>query len=153
MFGIGKWVHNKVVDSQMAEATRYLETLKGAGQGEIDMFASMVMLWRSFYLKRGIDFENIIHLASTDPHFNLGLVKTIKELQKSGALSSAAGLMLWLHTARSALFPELRYTAKRMWEQLERCGPEGYELAKELCEKQNLSYSDTFLSRPFQLED
>lgn len=152
--GIGQWLFNKAADTQMAEAHRYLEVLKGAGQGEIDLFASAVMFWRAFYLtRRGIDLDDVISISSSEPAFCMNLLSSIKQLQKSGAQSSSAGLMLWLHTARSARQPELRYTAKRMWEQLERCGPSGYALAEEMCLAQNLGFSRGLLIRPEGLED
>lgn len=153
MFGIGKWIDKKFSDSQMSEATRYLEVLKGAGQEEIDIFAASVMFWRAHFLSKGLDFSGIIQLVAADPTINILIGRVIKSLQSEGALSSAAGLMLWLHTARSAMRPELRYTAKRMWEQLERCKKGGYSLAEELCREQQLSFSTSLLNRPIGLGD
>jgi hypothetical protein len=47
----------------------------------------------------------------------------IREFQKIGQPSDAAGTMVWLHSMRALAFPELRELGRDMWNELQRGFP------------------------------
>jgi hypothetical protein len=51
------------------------------------------------------------------------LSQAVKQLQSQRDFRTAGALAIWLHTARAAQFPQVRYLAKEMWRQLERGFP------------------------------
>ena len=53
----------------------------------------------------------------------LALRQSIRNLQKQGSFAAAGGYMPWLHTLRAYNYPELRGTAREMWDHLRRGEP------------------------------
>lgn len=51
------------------------------------------------------------------------LNRLIQQYQRDGAPILAAGVMVWLHSARAILQPELRLTGREMWRELVRGWP------------------------------
>jgi hypothetical protein len=77
-----------------------------------------------------LDIEQIRHPDYMMLAFTLS--RKIKELQAEGNAHAAAGLMVWLHTARAATDSQLRYLAKDMWAELERGFPFVDEAAEDI---------------------
>jgi hypothetical protein len=47
----------------------------------------------------------------------------VREFQKIGQPSDAAGTMVWLHSMRALAFPEVRELGRDMWKELQRGFP------------------------------
>jgi hypothetical protein len=65
--------------------------------------------------------------------FPIELGSVIRGLQKQNRTTSVPGLMLWLHTARAFLTPELRFTSRQLWNEVAKASNEANAIAIELC--------------------
>jgi hypothetical protein len=50
----------------------------------------------------------------------MSFLALIKQLQKDGNLGAAAGAMIWLHSLRTIIYPEVRMFGKQLWRELYR---------------------------------
>lgn len=129
MFG---WLEKRMSRTMRDEADRFLVSLKGADQGALDVVAATTLYWASFYASKGRDLYAMELWLPKEMLFPTEIVSSIKALQKGGGQSSVPGLMVWLHSARALLYPELRLAGREIWAELEKATPDGQALAEEL---------------------
>lgn len=129
MFG---WLEKRTSASMRDDADRFLVSLKGADQMALDTVAATAAYWASYYASKGRDLYSMESWLLSHKLFPVELVSSIKTLQKSGSASSAPGLMVWLHSARALLYPDLRLGGRNIWSELAKASPDAQGLADEL---------------------
>jgi len=129
MFG---WLEKKTSATMRADAERFLVSLQGAEQMALDAVAATTIYWASFYAAKGRDLYAMALWIPGEKLFPVELVSSIKALQKGGGQSSATGLMVWLHSARALLYPELRLAGRNIWSELAKATPDAQTLADEV---------------------
>jgi hypothetical protein len=121
MFG---WLFNsvekKMLENMRSELENFRDSLKGMSNEEIGLVLALAN-----HVRLGL--ESIGHKPLeplTYPDFNSKyqheLFASIQKLQKQGQLQLAGAMMVWLHTARSGLYPPLRHLGQEMWKELQR---------------------------------
>ncbi len=65
-----------------------------------------------------------------------------KDFQRNGRNAQANGLLVWLFTARAALYPDLVETRARIWRVLNSAPESSINLANELIAETNRNTSD-----------
>jgi hypothetical protein len=126
-----RWLEQKALNAatavQKRELERLVESLRGMDSAELGHMAAMVteIALRMEALK-GWDLFDPFEATRRDSNLAIELAAIVREQQRAGMPVVAAGTMVWLHTARGALNPELRLTAKLMWVELER----GFEFVR-----------------------
>ena len=123
---------NWAAQKQEKDLDRFLLSLRGADGEELAGVMAVALEW-SERLKdeRGWDVYQPQFLVEQHPDAPLVLSKTIGLLQKQGNPHFASGLMVWAHTFRAAIRPQMRVAARAMWGELERSFVYVPELAAE----------------------
>jgi hypothetical protein len=106
--------------TQLSELADFVTNLKAIDSGEVATVVALATHVRHMLEERGHLVMDPIVYCGAHASFPLLLSKTIKELQKQGQPQLAVGFMVWLHTARAALRPELRQLGRDMWRELAR---------------------------------
>lgn len=129
-----KWFEGKLSKTQLEEAQQFLRMLRGANESVIESIAAGTMFWAAIYEAKGLELYDIAFWINDNPLFVMELHKQIRGFQKRGQPQNAPGLMVWLHTARAASYPELKETARQIWAELERAPETAIELANSAAE-------------------
>ena len=129
MFG---WLEKRVSATMRADAERFLVSLQGAEQEVLDVIAGTTIYWASFYAAKGREMYSMELWLPREKLFPVELVSSIKTLQKGGGSSSATGLMVWLHSARALLYPDLRLAGRNIWSELAKATSDAQDLADEV---------------------
>ena len=123
VFGwLRKKVKNAAVDSQRDDLTRFVESLRGQSSSELAALILVATVVRLTVDSRTLPIA-LLEGLSNNPDDLLSpvlLTRLIKDLQRQGSLPQAAGAMIWLHSARAILQPELRLLGRQMWAELVR---------------------------------
>ena len=132
MFG---WLQKKFTTTQLNEVESFLRSLRGAEQGVIDLVCGAQMYWAAFYAapQRAKDLYFMENWILEQSFFPVELGSNIRALQKQGTTSSVPGLMVWLHSSRALLTPELRLSGRMLWAELVKASGEAEQLAYEMC--------------------
>jgi hypothetical protein len=112
---IDKWA----VKTQANEMSDFVSKLESMDGEDIGFVLAMAAHYRNG-LSSGQELMNPIAFAAINPTAALQLNRAIRDLQKHGRQSEAAGVMIWLHTTRAASSLELRGLGRKMWRELER---------------------------------
>lgn len=105
---------------QQKELRSYVTRLSNMDSDEIGGVLAIATHWRHTLGGEGID---VMHPAATvlsDPAIGIRINRIIKSLQKARRFPDAAGMMIWIHTIRTAYQPDLRPLARAMWGELRR---------------------------------
>jgi hypothetical protein len=126
MFG---WLKSRVqkasVDAMRDDLERFARSLEGASSQEAADVLMMATLVRLQLEKSG----QLVPSAFSPMHSSdsleadllpLKINRFISDMQKQGKMELAAGAMVWLHTARVVVNPELRLLGRTMWKELQR---------------------------------
>ena len=120
MFG---WLKRKFDGTQDLE--RFVTSLRGASADELGPLVAVATAVR-------ITMRNAGHLpdAALDAtgdlppdqqiEAQLKMTSLVRQLQKLGQPSDAAGAMVWMHSMRAGATPELRLLGRQMWAELSR---------------------------------
>ncbi len=127
-----KWLEKRFSNTQREEAQRFLDSLRGAEDGVVDMASATAMYWAAYYQAKGTDLYEMEAWIEDKLLFPMELGSGIKELQKSGSSASAVGLMVWLHSARALMYPELRMLGRDIWSELVKASEEADDMADEM---------------------
>jgi hypothetical protein len=150
MFG---WLNKKAEQSQAYEAERFLVSLKGGDVHVVDAIMGTTIFWAAIYKAKSIDLYDMESWIIANPLFPIELNKLIRVQQKQGTQSAATGLMVWLFSARSLLYPEQRLSGRNIWEQLGRASLFSEKIAFESCAAMGLQEpSIDYLRVPYGLE-
>lgn len=76
-----------------------------------------------FHDRAGVDFGSPTLCVLQDPYIAVKLARLIKQYQKAGDYPEALGLMVWLHSIRAMIEPDLRDQGRAIWRQLKRGFP------------------------------
>ncbi|MDK9694885.1 MAG: hypothetical protein OEL76_00670 [Siculibacillus sp.] len=139
------WLNRKAEESQRREADRFLVSLQGADATVIDGVLGMAMYWAAIYKKNGIDLYQMEDWIGRSILFPMEIGKQVRIQQKQNTLSSATGLMVWLFSSRSLLYPELRLGGRQIWMQLGRATLLSEQIALDCCAAMGLD--STFIDR------
>lgn len=123
------WIINKIksfiANTSSAEIDTFIQSLRGLSDEEISLLLAESYIARATCIHIGI----LPSEAFTNDDIGDGkelskisyvLSKVIRDQQKQGKLNTAAALMIWLHSARSMLTPEIRIKGREMWGELSR---------------------------------
>lgn len=124
MFGwVRKKIGNWATDSQRDEMQRFVTSLRGQSAEELGMVLLMATIVRQTVGNKTLPATLLEGLqGGTDEELfaPLQLNRLIRQLQKQGSLPQAAGAMVWLHSVRAIITPELRLLGRQMWAELAR---------------------------------
>lgn len=156
MFGwLKRWIQIRGARAAQTDIERFVLGLRGMDAHEIAgivVYATRLRI--QFRSGEGMsafleESQTVARLLETFPPWPsadiplgcLWLGNLIRSFQKSNRPDIACALMVWLHTLRSCVYPEIRIFARSMWAELSRGfdvvldyvkdTPEGYEMASE----------------------
>ena len=151
-----RWLFSKL---QQRELNNYLQKLRGMDGDEIGGVVALAAHMRNRFLEdKGIDFLDPFSATIADPFCVATLSRTAKYFQKKGIVGqiNAAAVILWVHTLRATMNPDLRMKVREMWGELSRGFPY-LEYGARLLEKMTGdtldlrdagTYPDGFTPRP-----
>jgi len=108
---------------QKKELTAFTSNLQAVDGPELGLVVAIATHLRHQLEIDGHNILDPINYFSIRPEFPYFLSTTIIQFQKERRTQEAAGLMIWLHTFRSAARLELRALGRNMWKELERGFP------------------------------
>lgn len=121
------WLTNKIgqwsLRQQKEELETYLSILKSMDGPEIGFVLAIATHMRHGLESAHVDLMDPMACAAHKPDIAIELSRLINKFQKQGAPHIASGLMVWAHTIRAAIQPELRGIARAMWGELQRGFP------------------------------
>lgn len=123
MFGwLRQKIRNWATDSQRDQMQRFVISLRGQTASELGTVVVIATIVRLTVDERTLPVTLLEGLAHGERELAapLFLNHLIRQLQKQGSLPQAAGAMVWLHSARAIITPELRLLGREMWRELER---------------------------------
>lgn len=112
--------YNKKLKIATKEIERFILIIKGMDSKEIGSVLALTFDLKNKMLKDGINLLDPIITLSAYPNLLILLEDKAIKLQKENNTVFASGILIWVHTYRGVLFPELRYKSKEMWAELER---------------------------------
>lgn len=106
------------------EIEAFTNSLRGAQKDELALALAMSVAARFILEHQGILSRDILDEVVPSNSFEtlaapIKIGQTIKALQKAQSHSLAVGMMIWLHTLRSIIVPEVRYVGQEMWSLLQ----------------------------------
>lgn len=150
------WLKSKaqksITDTMRDDIQRFIETLRGTSSSEKGALLVMATIIRKRNLPGlGIP-DNAFDLGSYSGSYEEDLValkinRLIKEFQKQGDPTSAAGAMVWLHSIRAIQNPQLRLLGRQMWGELSRGAPFAYENASMIAPAFERDYDADLIAR------
>lgn len=105
------------------EITGFVQCLRGMDAAELGYIVALSTHLRQIMQCNGHQIMNPIVYVNRNPEIIIRISTAIKEAQEQGQFQKAAGLMVWLHTTRASIRPEIRVIARDMWCQLARGFP------------------------------
>jgi hypothetical protein len=152
------WFHNKLVSwgskQQRTEIETWLQMLRAMNSDEIGMLMAGATHFRHI-------LENTYHVNllepfeanSIDPELSSKLRKLIQEYQSNGDNTSAACVMVWLHSLRCSALLDVRPLGRELWQELRRGFPFVDDAANSMLRTtRQLLNTDGFDSIPVGLE-
>jgi hypothetical protein len=127
---IGNWLKRKIqlasVRGAREDLERFNASLRGATDAEIGMVVGIATIIRLRLTISGRVPKDAFTLPTPgdgSAELQLYLSGMVREFQKIGQPSDAAGTMVWLHSMRALAFPEVRELGRHMWKELQRGFP------------------------------
>lgn len=122
------WLERKVfswsIDRQKKELETWLGMLRAMNSDELGaVVATATHMRHGLENKYHVNLLDPIVTASLSPNLVFTLHGLIKEYQSRGDGSSAAAVMVWLHTLRCGISLELRQHGRDLWRELRRGFP------------------------------
>lgn len=120
------------------EVNGYISKLRGMDGDEIGGVVALSTHMRNQFLNEtDLDLFFPFETAIADPFLVSRLSRYAKKIQKKGliGLINSAGILVWIHTLRATMNPDLRMKAREMWGELSRGFPyveEGARLLEEM---------------------
>ena len=130
-----RWIFSKL---QQRQIDSYLLKLRAMDADEIGYVVALAAHMRNKFLdETGIDLLDPYAATAADPDCVIKLSKTADYFQKKGMIGriNAAGIMVWIHTLRATINPDIRMTVRAMWGELSRGFPyvqDGARLLKNM---------------------
>ncbi len=118
-----RWIFSKL---QQRQIDSYLLKLRAMDADEIGNVVALAAHMRNKFLdETGIDLLDPYAATAVDPDCVIKLSKTADYFQKKGMIGriNAAGIMVWIHTLRATINPDIRMTVRAMWGELSRGFP------------------------------
>jgi hypothetical protein len=122
------WLRQKItrrtVRSEREDLEMFVASLRAQSEGDIAVVVAVAAAIRMRLREAGHLPDEVLRAAST-PDFEQATVqrrisRLVREFHSRSEYVDAAGAMVWLHTLRALMVPELREPGRRMWEQLAR---------------------------------
>lgn len=127
-----RWFAKWAVGAQKKELQSFVSALSAMDGQEVGFVLAIATHQRNQMETSGFRLMDPIIDYPMDPSVTFRLLRIIKEYQRAGQPSDAAGTMVWLHTMRVGAQHELRPLAREMWRQLERGMPHVMRAAAEI---------------------
>lgn len=151
--GLFNWIGRRAARTMADDADRFLISLKGADQQALDVILAAAMHWAAYYDKKGRDLYRMEEWIHSNIAFPMELVATIKAMQRQGTPASATGLMVWLHSARAVIYPDIRLYGRQIWAELAKSTDESDFLAVDMATASGVSsYLPSRFDVPLGLE-
>lgn len=109
--------------SQMKDLQSFVGQLEAMDSNEVGFLLALATHLRNELEQEGVRLMDPLIDYPLDPTVVLRLQRLIREFQRAGSMSDAAGLMVWMHTMRVGGQHELRGLARKMWSELARGMP------------------------------
>jgi hypothetical protein len=128
----GNWFKRKMqlkaVQTHTEDIRRFVAMLKGVTDEEMGTFVVVATTVRLSAARSGCDWEKLMEAVVEDRialcQTAIDLGNAIREAQRDPATHPVAtGLMVWLHSVRAYVCPEIRYLGQEMWRELQRGMP------------------------------
>ena len=122
-----RWFQNRmtrIAEKEMRQLIGYLSGLNDQEMGSV--LANTLCAIKNLESSGPASNEILIALRTGGTGAETAAItlgRSIKELQRDGPTLAAAGYMPWFHTLRAYNYPELRGTAREMWDHLRRGAP------------------------------
>lgn len=124
---IGNWFKRKIqissANAAKEDLERFVASLRGASDEELGMLIATATTIRVRLMQSGSLPVHALALPTPGDgtaRVQLHLANLVREFQKMGQPSDAAGAMIWLHSMRALAFPEVRHLGRQMWKELQR---------------------------------
>ena len=118
-----RWFQNRLARTVEKEMRQFIGFLSGLNDEEMGSVLAST-LGTAKFLESDESAHDILTALSTGgtgaDMAAIALGDLIRELQRDDQLISAAGYMPWFHTLRAYNYPEVRGTAREMWDHLRR---------------------------------
>ncbi|EPM0510240.1 TPA: hypothetical protein QDZ12_004212 [Pseudomonas putida] len=111
------------IKGQKKDLQRFIDQLAAMDSGEIGFVLAIATHLRNNLEESGYRLMDPLIDYPADPTVVIRLQRLIREFQRTGAMSDAAGAMVWMHTMRVGGQHELRGLARKMWGELARGMP------------------------------
>ena len=108
------------VKRQRKEMQEFIDGLRSMDAQEVGFVVATTTHMRNILESEGMRLMDPLVDYPLDPTITLRLGKIIREFQKVGDNTDAAGAMVWLHTMRVGGRHELRQLGRDMWRELAR---------------------------------
>ncbi|WP_060545693.1 hypothetical protein [Pseudomonas sp. NBRC 111136] len=120
------------VKSQKKDLQNFVDQLEAMDSNEIGFVLAIATHLRNDLEQSGYRLMDPLVDYPLDPTVVMRLQRLIREFQRTGAMSEAAGAMVWMHTMRVGGQHELRGLGRKMWSELARGMPHAVGAAVEV---------------------
>lgn len=127
-----RWFDRWALGTQAKEMQTFIDGLAGMDSRELGLVVVVATHLRNELEDDGFKLMNPLVDYPRDPSVVPRLHRLVRECQKIGQPTDAAGVMVWLHTMRVGGRHELRPQAREMWRQLSRGFPYVNDAASDL---------------------
>jgi len=131
MFG---WLFRKwAVNKQMKEAEDFLSRMKSMNDDELGWPTALTFEAAKMVMEdRSVDVFDPYVAVHMDPEVTFYLSNMVGQLQKMGRQAVCPGVMVWVHTLRSASNHKVRNLVRKIWSELKRGEPYAEDARHEL---------------------
>lgn len=109
------------MDTMRKEIIAFTKTLNVREGEEVAKLVIVATHQRHTLMRaKGFDVGTPLKTISSNSNVITSLRKLVKSLQENNNPAAASGIMVWLHTLRCAIYPELHNEGEKMWKELKR---------------------------------
>ena len=118
----------KAVQASREDIERFIDFLKGVPDKEVAGIVIYATAIRLKFHQQGIMPEDLFDWPNLNPSKPLEIVlpslgAIARGFQQNGQTGDACALMVWLHSLRAYVMPEIRHLGQAMWSELQRGFP------------------------------
>lgn len=147
-----RWIDSWARNAQKREAEQFHLMLRGANDEVASLALASAIVWAEVLQQRNIDMYSVSEWALYEPLMPVELGKLIRKVQATEP-EHAVGLMVWLHTLRGAMDPELRHGAREIWRELQRGAINAVDAACEIARvRHSMELADPTTAPPADFE-
>lgn len=146
-------IEKKLIATHRSELVEFRDSLKGMSSEELGLVLAYANHVRAGLESIGHKPLEPLTYSENNPSYQHELFASIKKLQQQGQPIIASAMMVWLHTARSGVYPQLRHVGQEIWKELQRGLPYCEEAAEHFFASNGVSLITVGASSiPFGME-